>query len=231
MRYLTLLLIVAFSTQYSSAQINEFGIFVGGSNFIGDVGATNYIAPKQLAFGALYKWNRSTRHSYRISLTFTELEGIDKDSDDPSRQIRGLEFNNSILELSAGMEFTFFDFNLHNGGNVSTPYLYTGISVAKHDNFYYKPDGSIFDEDTTSYAYGIPMVIGYKAAVSPDFIIALEIGARYTFSDELDGSVPDSKKAIESRAFGNQSNNDWYTFTGLTLTYTFGRNPCFCPGG
>ncbi|MDG1714864.1 DUF6089 family protein [Lacinutrix sp.] len=230
MRYLTLLILVFFSTQISSAQINEFGIFVGGSNFIGDVGATDYIAPKQLALGAIYKWNRSERHSYRISLTYTDLEGNDRDSDDPGRQIRGFEFNNSILELSAGMEFTFFDFDLHNGGNVSTPYIYSGISVAKHDNFYFNPDGTIVDEKTTSYAYGIPMALGYKAAISPDFIIAIEIGARYTFSDELDGSVPDAKEAFESRAFGNLNNNDWYTFTGITLTYTFGRNPCFCPG-
>jgi hypothetical protein len=231
MRYLTLLIIAFFSIQISSAQINEFGIFVGGSNFIGDVGATDYIAPKQLAFGALYKWNRSKRHSYRFSLIFTDLEGIDSKSEDPSRQIRDFEFNASILELSAGMEFTFFDFDLHNGGSPSTPYLYSGISIAKHDNFFFNSDGTTVDEDTTSYAFGIPMVLGYKVAVSSDFILAFEIGARYTFSDELDGSVPDAKEAIESRSFGNLNNNDWYTFTGITLTYTFGRNPCFCPGG
>jgi len=230
MRYLTLLLLTIFSLQIGSAQINEFGIFAGGSNFIGDVGATNYIAPKQLAFGAIYKWNRSKRHSYRITLMFTELEGVDNDSDDPGRQIRGFEFNNSILELSAGMEFTFFDFDLHNGGFISTPYLYSGVSVAKHDNFFYDFDGSIVDEDTSSYAYGIPIVVGYKMAISPVFILAFEIGARYNFSDELDGSVPDNE-VFESRAIGNKNNNDWYTFTGFTLTYTFGRNPCFCPGG
>jgi hypothetical protein len=25
--------------------------------------------------------------------------------------------------------------------------------------------------------------------------------------------------------FGNINNNDWYVFSGLTLTYTFGENP------
>ncbi|WP_034061237.1 type IX secretion system protein PorG [Lacinutrix jangbogonensis] len=231
MKYLTLLLLAFISIQLSSAQINEFGIFVGGSNFIGDVGATDYIAPKQLAFGAIYKWNRSKRHSYRISLISTELEGIDNNSDDPSREKRGFQFNTNIIELSAGMEFTFFDFDLHNGGSPSTPYIYSGISVAKHDNFFFNSDGTIVDEGSTSYAYGIPIVLGYKVAVTTDFILAFEIGARYTFSDELDGSVPDSKELFERKAFGNVNNNDWYTFTGITLTYTFGRNPCFCPGG
>jgi hypothetical protein len=228
MRYLTFFVLVFFSTQISSAQINEFGFFLGGSNFIGDIGATDYIAPKQLAYGAIYKWNRSPRHSYRISLLLTELEGIDKESDDPSRKIRGYEFNNDIVELSVGMEFTFFDFDLHDGGRASTPYIYTGISLTFHDNFYFE-DGEIVKEETASYQYGIPMVLGYKTVISKDFIFAVEVGARYTFSDEIDGSVPDNLAVFGNNTFGNETNNDWYTFTGVTLTYTFGRNPCYCP--
>jgi len=228
MRQLTLLIITCLSLQYSSAQIHEFGLYLGGSNFVGDVGATDYIAPKQVAFGGIYKWNRSPRHSYRISLMFTELEGIDKNSDDPSRQVRGLEFTNSIIEASAGVEFTFIDFDLHNGGFISTPYLYTGISVAKHDNFFYNTSGQIESEDTESYAWGIPMVLGLKAAVSPHILLAFEVGARYTFTDEIDGSVPDNKALLSSRGIGNINNNDWYVFTGFTVTYTFGRNPCYC---
>ncbi len=227
MKQLTVLVLTFLSIQFSSAQINEFGLYLGGSNFIGDVGATDYIAPSQLAIGAIYKWNRSARHSYRLSLTFTELEGIDKNSDDPSRQVRGLEFNNQIIELSAGLEFTFFDFDLHKGTFVSTPYLYTGVTAAQHDNFYYDNFGKVQPEDTKSIAWGIPMVLGFKAAITSEFVLALEVGARYTFSDELDGSVADAEE-LASRSFGNLNNNDWYTFTGVTLTYTFGENPCYC---
>ncbi|MBB3124462.1 hypothetical protein FHS04_001985 [Mesoflavibacter sabulilitoris] len=227
MRQLTVIIITLFSIQFSAAQIHEFGLYLGGSNFIGDVGATDYIAPKNLTIGGIYKWNRSPRHSYRISLLFSELEGIDKNSDDPSRQIRGLEFNSQIIELSAGMEFTFLDFNLHKGGFVSAPYLYTGVTVTKHDNFFLANSGQLEPEGTESFAYGIPMVVGYKAAIAQHFVLAFEIGARYTFSDEIDGSVPDAEE-LQSRSFGNLNNNDWYTFTGVTLTYTFGKNPCYC---
>lgn len=227
MRQLTVIIITLFSIQFSTAQIHEFGLYLGGSNFIGDVGATDYIAPKNLTIGGIYKWNRSPRHSYRISLLFSELEGIDNNSDDPSRQIRGLEFNSQIIELSAGMEFTFLDFNLHKGGFVSTPYLYTGVTVTKHDNFFLANSGQLEPEGTESFAYGIPMVVGYKAAIAQHFVLAFEIGARYTFSDEIDGSVPDAEE-LQSRSFGNLNNNDWYTFTGVTLTYTFGKNPCYC---
>ncbi|PKG50597.1 DUF6089 family protein [Olleya sp. 1-3] len=227
MKQFTLVILTFLSIHFSSAQINEFGLYLGGANFIGDVGATDYIAPNQLAIGAIYKWNRSPRHSYRVSLTFADLEGIDTNSDDPSREIRGLEFNNQIIELTAGVEFTFFDFNLHQGGFIYTPYLFSGVSAIQHDNLYYDSLGDVQTEDSSSIAIGIPMVVGFKALVTPNIVLALEVGARYTFSDNLDGSAPDSKE-LADRSFGNLNNNDWYTFTGVTLTYTFGKNPCYC---
>ena len=46
MRQLTVVIITLFSIQFSTAQIHEFGLYLGGSNFIGDVGATDYIRQK-----------------------------------------------------------------------------------------------------------------------------------------------------------------------------------------
>jgi hypothetical protein len=208
MRHLTILILTILSVQFSHSQINELGVFLGGSNFIGDVGATDYISPNQFAVGGIYKWNRSKRHSYRASLIFSDLEGVDVNSDDPRRIQRGYEFSTKIMELSAGIEFTFMDFDLHSGQKVATPYLYTGLSVAHHDNHYFF-NGVQTSENNSSWAYGIPMAIGFKTNFLGNFILAIEVGARYTFSDELDGSLPD-------------------VFSGLTLTYTFGENPCYC---
>lgn len=227
MRYLTIILMSISSVQLSYSQIHEIGGFLGGSNFIGDVGATNYISPNQLAIGGIYKWNRSPRHSFRVSLIYSELEGKDSKSKDPRRIERGYEFNTSILEVSAGIEFTFFDFDLHTGKKIGTPYLYTGISIANHDNYYFL-NGVQTSEDTSSWAYGIPMAVGFKTTFMDRLILGIEIGARYTFSDELDGSVPDAEYR-EEFSFGNINNNDWYMFSGITLTYTFGTNPCYCP--
>ena len=28
--------------------------------------------------------------------------------------------------------------------------------------------------------------------------------------------------------FGNINNNDWYVFSLINLSYTFGRKPCYC---
>lgn len=227
MRYLTTIFLFILTIQLSQSQTHELGVFLGGSNFIGDVGATDYIAPKQLAFGGIYKWNRSPRHSFRFSLIYSELKMDDLKSDDPRRQERGYQINNQIVEASLGLEFTFLDFDLHQGSNKATPYLYTGVTATYHDNFYFTRQGQLTSENTSSIAYGIPMVLGFKYRFVENFVIATEIGARYTFSDEIDGSVPDYDNEAPT-AFGNKNNNDWYMFTGVTLTYTFGRKPCYC---
>ncbi|WP_242120988.1 type IX secretion system protein PorG [Aestuariivivens sediminicola] len=227
MRHLIILAISILIINSSYSQINEVGLFLGGSNFIGDVGATDYIAPNQPVIGVIYKWNRSPRHSWRASLLFTELEGIDTNSDDPRRIQRGYEFTNDIVELSLGMEFTFFDFDMHTGKKLTTPYLYGGLTVAYHDNFYFLNDVQTA-ENTSSWAFGIPMALGVKTTLLDRFVISVEVGARYTFSDELDGSIPDDQFRQQYR-FGNINNYDWYVFSGITLTYTFGQNPCWCP--
>ena len=69
---------------------------------------------------------------------------------------------------------------------------------------------------------------GYKAAISRQLILALDLGVRYSFSDDLDGSNSNNEDADPIYQFGNPNSNDWYTFTGFTLTYTFGRKPCYC---
>ena len=227
MRYLILILFSVCFAQSSQSQIYEVGFFLGSSNFIGDVGSTSYIAPNGAAFGGVVKWNRSPRHSFRLTAIYTQLKGLDSDSSDPRRIERGYEFENGLFEVSAGMEFTFFDWNLHMEEHKATPYLYTGVSAANHDNFFFDSNGTLTSENTSSWAFGIPMVLGFKTTTADNLILAVEVGARYTFSDEIDGSVPDADFR-EQFSFGNTNSNDWYVFTGITLTYTFGQKPCYC---
>lgn len=222
--YCALIFILSLNLGY--AQIYEVGVFGGGSNVIGDVGSTTFVAPKKVAFGGIVRWNRSPRHSYRASVVYTTLFGNDYGSSDPKRKARGYNFNAPSLEVSAGMEFTFLDFDLHRRSFNFSPYIYTGVSMLNHPNFYYNGN-RLISEKTRSNAYGIPIGLGLKATLTEHIIFGIEIAARYTFSDELDGSVPDTKELKRLR-FGNFNNTDWYVFSGFTLTYTFGKNPCFC---
>ncbi|MEO8532478.1 MAG: DUF6089 family protein [Flavobacterium sp.] len=208
-----------------NAQIHEIGVFLGGSNFVGDVGKTNYVNPEKPAFGLLYKWNKSPRHSYRFSYTQSSVIGNDLDSEETSRSRRGYKFKNNIKELSAGLEFNFFDFNLHDYHPKITPYIFSGLSFFAYDELYISGGQTRKDKNSTSFA--IPIILGIKSNVTPHLVLGAEVGARYTFTDDIDGSNPGNGNLTPLR-FGNLNNNDWYVFSGITLTYTFGQKPCYC---
>ena len=229
MKYLIILVMIFIINNSTYSQTHEIGGFVGGSNFIGDIGSTKYISPNQLAFGGIYKWNRSPRHSFRFSAIYATLEGIDAKSDDARRKQRGYSFNESIIELSLGIEFNFLEYNLHkeDGRTKSSPYIFTGISYFNYGNYFFNASGVRISENTSSNAFAIPIVLGYKSTLTDNLIVGFEAGARYSFTDKLDGSTPDANE-LEQFSFGNVNNNDWYVFTGITLTFTFGRKPCDC---
>jgi hypothetical protein len=210
----------------STAQIHEIGVFLGGSNYIGDVGKTNYVSPNELAIGILYKWNKSPRHSYRFSYTQSTISGNDLDSEVPARNQRGYKFKNDIKEFSAGLEFNFFDFNLHESLKKKlSPYVFSGLSYFAYDELFVVNGET--KKDYREGALAIPMIVGIKTNILENFVLGVEVGARYTFTDNLDGSLPKNED-LRSLQFGNIYSKDWYVFSGFTLTYTFGEKPCYC---
>ena len=223
--YKLLLLLFLFPIMAMDAQIHEVGVFVGVSNFVGDVGRTDYIYPNKPAIGIIYKWNKSPRHSYRFSYTQTNLRGNDVVSKEASRYPRGYSFNNGVKEVSLALEFNFFDFNLHESETKITPYLFSGISYFKYDELYVFNGETIKDKSESSFA--IPLNLGIKSNISRYFVLGLEVGARFTFTDNIDGSNPKNEN-YKTLRFGNINNNDVYLFSGVTLTYTFGEKPCYC---
>ena len=208
-----------------NAQIHEVGVFLGGSNYIGDVGKTNYVNPNELAFGFLYKWNKSPRHAWRISYTQSKITANDLDSKVSGRYKRGYNFENNIKEISAGLEFNFFDFNLHEFGTKVTPYVYTGLCYTNYDELYVLNGET--KKDINHGTFAIPMTVGVKTNITKEWILGFEVGARYTMTDNLDGSLPKNAN-LEPLKFGNINSKDWYVFSGFTLTYTFGEKPCYC---
>ena len=219
------LFLCLFLTVSAQSQIHELGVFLGGSNYIGDVGSTTYIAPNEPAIGLLYKWNKSPRHSWRVSYSQTKIAADDLDSKEPGRNQRGYRFENNVKEVSLGLEFNFFEFNLHELGHKITPYVFSGISYFRHDELYVLSGETQKDKKGNSFA--IPVTIGVKSSITPRLILAAEVGVRATLMDNLDGSNPKNENWKPLR-FGNLNNNDWYVFSGVTLTYTFGQKPCYC---
>jgi len=209
----------------SFSQIYEVGASYGKSNFIGDVGNTTFINPKDDTFGAIIKWNRSPRHSYKMTYFRSKLSADDLESKDPRRIERGYNFETPINELSLGMEFNFFEFDLHDFDVLFSPYIFSGISYVTFKEQLLL-NGALNNTDKNQSTLAIPMVVGFKHRFYDNLILSVEIGARYTFTDKIDGNSVISDDLNYN--FGNINNKDWYMFSNFSLTYTFGRNPCYC---
>ncbi len=208
----------------SKAQINEVGLFVGGSNYIGDIGPEYYINPNNIMGGVIYKWNLNPRIAFRGTFTYAQLSSDDADATNNARYNRGMRFTNSIKELAIGIEFNYFEYNLDDYKKTKTPYLLVefaafNYNVVKSES---SPGSQNYNYESKT-AYAIPFGIGYKTKLVYDFAIALEIRARYTFEDDIDYN----NQEIDLLKFGNPASNDWYMLTGISLVYTFGRPPCY----
>ena len=179
MKTVVSLICFIFVSILSFSQTYEIGGFLGGSNFIGDVGSTQFVNPNKLAFGGLFKWNRSPRHSFRGTILFGQIKGDDNDANDARRKERGYKFENSLVELSVGLEYTFWDFNMYSGKPAHTPYLFTGLTYFRYNSLVKRNDDVII-EDGKAESIAIPMIIGYKATLGTKFVIAAEIGAAIT---------------------------------------------------
>lgn len=113
-------------------------------------------------------------------------------------------------------------------------------------------DTSVESDSKKEFAFTVPFGVGYKVKFNWNWIIGAEVGFRPTGSDGLDmgaakekdftfvnedgltGSFSEEEiensnnSVIGSYNIGNRTNRDWYVFSGLTLTYTFGRPSCYC---
>lgn len=225
MKKLFIFVIVFAQVLISHSQIYEVGLTYGKTNFIGDIGNTQFINPSNDGIGFLVRWNRSPRHSYRFSFINSTLSGDDLKSKDSRRMERGYNFSSNINEFSLGMEFNFLNYDLHTTFDKFTHYFYTGISYTSFEKQILE-NGYINNLHKIDYTIGIPIIIGAKFRVENSFILSFEIGARYKFTDKIDGNILNTEEI--SYNFGNINNNDWYMFSGFNITYTFGRKPCYC---
>lgn len=219
-RHLILLLFICISSN-CFAQINEIGFFVGGVNYVGDVGRTNYIQPNNPGGSIIYKYNLNPRIALRGSYSHFSLLGDDADSENTIRNQRGLRFKNPVNEFALGIEYNFFQYDLSSNDKISTPYILLQVAAVDFETPRLQNlDGSYRFTRNTSVS--IPFGVGYKTKVYGKIAFAVETSFRYTFTDKLDYTT----SQFPDLDFGGTS-NDWYMFTGISLVYTFGRPACF----
>jgi hypothetical protein len=205
-------------------QVYEVGVSLGGTNYVGDIGSTKYINPNKLAGNAFFKYNYNPRFAFRGTLSFLPIKGEDAKADTNFKKNRDLNFGNTIVELAAGMEYNFYEYDVSSKDKSWTPYLLFELAAF---NYAYVKDQDAAGNNVLGKktAFAIPIGVGFKSKLSGTMSFSFETKFRYTFTDDLDYSTD----KITSLDFGG-TGNDWYMFTGVSLIYTFGRPACYTKG-
>ena len=219
-----LLLIVINFSCIIHGQVYEAGIFLGGSNYIGDIGRTNYIYPNNFAGGLIFKYNWNPRIALRATYSYLPIEASDLEADTDFKISRGLQFKNTIHELALGLEYNFYEYDLSSDDKTWTPYILLELAAFNYNYIVNEPFPNQFTYDSKN-AFAIPFGFGIKSKLMGPLAIAFETKFRYTFNDDLDYTSP----TIPRLNIGG-TNSDWYVFTGVSILYTFGRPACYTKG-
>ncbi len=207
---------------YSHAQFIEFGGSVGVFNYTGDLNHTPRIGKSRPAIGGVYRMNFSHILSLKMGLTYGKIAGDDQKPIDALSIARAYSFNHSILEYHSVLEFHFLDYRNAKNPTKWSPYAFAGLGFLKIGGV------APTQEDFNPLQFVVPMGAGVKYMLGKQFTLTGEIGARKTFFDHLDG-VSDGDTDIKDYQFGNPNDNDWYFFTGISLTYVLYKIPCPFP--
>lgn len=221
MRFVYFILLVCFG-QFASGQFIEFGGGVGFMNYSGDISRSPFGSSTNLAFTGIYRMNLSPVLSMKVAATTGSVAANDQSPGDALAEERNWNFKYSLFEISSVFEYHFIDYRNSKLRTHWSPFAFMGVGITRVNNQDYTY------EEFNPLQLVIPMGGGVKYILGKQFTLGVEIGARKTFFDYLDG-VSDGDPYIKDFQYGNPTDTDWYFFTGFNLTYVLYKVKCPFP--
>jgi hypothetical protein len=215
LRYFLLLLLFSPLTLLAQKPQWEIGLFLGASNYYGDLAPNIVVGETKGAIGGMLKKDLSEYFAYSLNLNYGVISGNDNDFE--HLKARNIHFKSEILEISPQLEFNFFRFGTSPRAHHFTPYVFAGLSYFK-----FNPKAKLNDEWirlqplTTEgqgivddvpkkynlWQFAVPIGAGVKFSISNRVNLALHSGFRSTFTDYLDdvsGAYADRNLIDENR--------------------------------
>lgn len=218
----SIVLIFCVSTSFSQ-WLWDYGLNVGVSNYLGDIGGKdlprrNFIADLKLAktrwnVGAFARYKWRPKISLKLAFDYLRIEGDDKLSSNLGRHYRNLNFKNDILDLGLTGEVFFYENNdlgnTYRYKNGFRAYVFGGVGV-----YYSNPMAisggqyvALRPLKTEGVAYSpfgvnIPFGLGFYFTINKKHRIGYELNYRWTFSDYLDdisGNYPANPGPLSMR--------------------------------
>lgn len=196
-----LLLLLLCNIYQSKAQFlarSEIGLFLGGSNYMGDLNNLSPLGTVSPAGGLIYRYTINSRWVIKADALYGWLKGGNPDI----IEMRNLSFKSYIFEGSIQMEFNFLPYYTGDVRDRWAPYLFAGVGFfsfnpkAYYDGVWYdlnklgtEGQGSAQYQDRKPYSLvqlSIPMGIGFKFSIAKNISLGVEYGIRKTFTDYID---------------------------------------------
>ncbi len=192
---------------------------IGCANYLGELGGQSKIGTHKSPVDLEFQQTRpalmvgfrkllSTHRAVKINLSYAQVSGNDKLTNEPFRQNRNLNFKSNILELNMNYEIGFR--NVQKGQRYLSrvrgvrnkdhyTYFFAGIGA-----FYYNPKGYYKGswhalqplgtegqglngkKKYSRIAVCVPIGVGFKVKVKQRHNFGIEFGYRITFTDYLD---------------------------------------------
>jgi len=214
-KLLYLAIFVFLSTSVFAQYRWDFGLKMGGSNYLGDIGGKEmtrrdfvwdmHMNQTNIAVGAYARYKFSKRMAIAANLDYLQINDADSETTNPARRARNMNFRNRMVEMGVRGELTIFYDNDVGGRGYYNPdfklYAFGGLSVFSHN-----PQGQIFKEGELQYGgewfnlqpwqtegveysqfgVAIPAGIGMYFTFDKSWRFGWEVSWRTTFTDYLD---------------------------------------------
>lgn len=218
-----------FCTSASAQNTSEVGIGLGATNYRGEISPEYQLQNNRPAITAFYRRDVSVPITLRGGLTAGFLRAADDNVNGvngavpPLQNYRQANTKGSVLEASAVVEYNFLDYHYRTDKIHFTPYLFAGIAAFYASTTTVSNNaalGGAFNQKGAMVGFAVPAGVGFKYAVSEHINLGLEVGVRKAFTDQLDHLSEQDQLLV------NPHDQDWYYYSGLSLSYTFFKIRC-----
>lgn len=222
------------TSNYCVSQFLEPGFSIGLNSYSGDIERGYSLKSSSPGFEIFNRFNISSYQSFKISYKMGGIKGRDNINDVLSDN-RNMWFKSKFSEFSAKIEYNFLDYFDEIERENFTPYLLFGIGGTILQNLTSRDD---VISKNKKFLINLPFGVGLKYLINKQFSLAIEFEIKKTFYDKIDYLTGANTKNINNITgldfnnsqknfqYGSGNNNDFYYFTGISLSYIFYRIPC-----
>lgn len=182
----------------SGASKSEMGPMIGGSYYTGELNRMGHFKQMNLAAGLIFRYNINPRLAFRANAFYGNVQGDDKLGKTDFAKNRNLSFKSMILEVAAGVEFNYYQYQMSNREHGITTYMFVEVA-----GFYMNPKANdqgtwvaLQPLGTEGQGNGkkrypltqlsIPFGLGVKFNLGKGVAMSFEYGLRLTFTDYID---------------------------------------------